>query len=107
MKRSAGLVGAVQVDSSAPLKLGIARLYECVERFVPGVRPADADIQRLHSFVQVEDVRPVPENAAYAGVYALDLRTIDSQVVPTKEKHNSRYFSVANKLSGRTAGVKR
>lgn len=107
LKRSAGLVGAVQVDSSAPLKLGIARLYECVERFVPGVRPADADIQRLHEFVQVEDVRPVPENAAYAGVYALDLRTIDSQVVPTKEKHNSRYFSVANKLSGRTAGVKR
>lgn len=107
LKRSGVAVGAEPVFASRPLKLGIAKLYECKEKFVPGVRPADADLQRLHEFVEVADVRPVVDNAAYAGVYALDLRTIDSQIVPTKERFNGRFFSIASKLSGRTAGVKR
>lgn len=107
LMQSIGLLGLTKEPVSDPLKLGIARLYTCTEKFVPGVRPADPDIQRLHEFVEVSDVRPVAENAAYAGVFAIDLRSIDSQVVPTKERGQGRCFAIANKLSGRMAGVKR
>lgn len=91
----------------AVLKLGVARVYRCEEVHGPGVRPADSGIGRLHEFVRVNGIDTLQENCAMEGLYVLDLRTIDSQVVPTRPRDNIRYFTVANKLSGRTAGVKR
>ena len=101
-------VGIADAPAAAPLKLGVARVYECEGVSGAGVRPADPAINMLHEFVRVPDLTPDPViNPGYTGLFALDLRTIDSQVVPTKEVDGSRCFAIASKLSGRTAGVKR
>lgn len=89
------------------LRLGVANLYSSEDQHGPGVRAADPEIGRLHEFVKVARLDPSRAGSTFEGVFVLDLRTIDSQVVPTRERDDTRYFCVSSKLSGRYAGVKR
>ena len=89
------------------LRLGVANLYSSEDQHGPGVRPADPEMGRLHEFVKVAGLDPSRAGSTFEGVFVLDLRTIYSQVVPTRERDDTRYFCVSSKLSGRFAGVKR
>jgi len=92
---------------AVPLRIGMARVYRCEVVSGPGVRPADAEVCRLPELVKVVNVAPVSTNIAYTGDYPLDLRTINCQLVPTKEAGGARYFMVANRLSGRSKAIRR
>lgn len=91
----------------ADLRLGVANLYTSVDQHGPGVRPADPGISRLHEFVKVDKLDPSKPGTRFEGVFVLDLRAIDSQAVPTRERNDTRFFCVSAKLSSRYAGVKR
>ena len=91
----------------AVLKLGIAKLYTCEDMHGPGVRPADPGINRLHELVRTDRLDACHPRTQFVGEFVLDLRSVNSQVVPTRERNGARYFCIANKLSGRFAGVRR
>lgn len=110
-RKGHGAVGVAPPRAEA-LKIAVAHVFKCRMVEVPGMRPlnektAEQLRQDLPEIVKLDDTRPVTSNAAYCGVWVLDLRTVNSQLVPTKDRLGSRNFMSSNKASGRNVAVKR
>lgn len=92
-----------------PLRLAVLRLYECeCDVFTPGLRHADPELGRPPEFIRIPNTAAQGEPPHYecAGQWVITLETLTSQLVPTRERPEGRYFMWANKASGRTAPVK-
>lgn len=109
--RGHGCIGVIPPKAES-LKVAVAQVFKCQAIEVPGMRPlseksAEQLRQDVPEIVKLVDTRAVTENALYCGVWVLDLRTINSQLVPTKDRMGCRNFMSSNKASGRNVSVKR
>ena len=92
-----------------PLHLGVLNLYQCDVVDAPGVRPPDADLGRPPELLTVRSSAPVGqhgESSPFEGKWVVDLRSVNTQLVPSRPVDGRRYFMTANKASGRTRRVK-
>lgn len=86
------------------LYLGVGRLYLCTQPRTPGVRRPDPVTKRPPEFLHVKNLRPTGQRdiaMPYAGRCLIDLATLQTQLIPTKQVNNGRYYMTANKASSR------
>ena len=107
----AGAPGEVPRDAE-PLRAAVANVFVVHALQVPGMRPAHEKTEEqlqteLPEIVHLESTIPDADNPAYCGVWVLDLKTINSQLVATKDVSGCRNFMIGNRSSGRTCAVKR
>jgi len=110
-RKGHGTVG-VRPHKAEPLKVAVAQVFQCQAIEVPGMRPlseqtAEQWRQNVPEIVKLRDTRPLACNEFYCGEWVLDLRTVNSQLVPTKDRSGCRNFMSSNKASGRNVAVKR
>ena len=110
-RMGAGVIGAVPADAE-PLRLAVAKVYVVQAWQVPGMRPIEEKSEEqlrteLPEILHLADTSVDADNPAYCGVWAIDLKTINSQLVATKDVSGCRNFMIGNRSSGRTCAVTR
>jgi len=104
-------LGHVPAKAST-LKLAVATVFKCVSVQGPGMRPLSERTpqqvaEELPELLKLGNTSPSPTNPAFCGTWVLDLRSINSQLVPTKDRNGKRSFMNVSRASGRTTAVKR
>lgn len=92
-----------------PLRLAVVNLYACEFVGTPGCRDPDSDLGRPPEFIRVTRSVPPgggPSQLPFQGQWVVELDTLSTQLVPTRQVGRHRYFMWANKASGRSNTVR-
>lgn len=107
-RHGTGVQGAVPPEAEA-LRLGVAHVFKVQAVHVAGMVAVDELTEDQHDdlpeFFHLQDCTASAANPAFCGSWVLDLKTIDSQLVATKERGCRRKFMISSRASGRQVSV--